>query len=302
MKLSEKIAKGIGIDASYIEIIATRNNLYAKYYVEKKNGGKREILQPSKELKVVQRWLLRNILIQFPVSQYSYAYNKGDSVRKNAVKHKNSNYLLHTDITDFFPSIKREMLVHYFEKNQRIVKKLGLTDEDIKLILDICLYRGEYLVVGSVASPRIANLVMYQFDIELMKKLDAIGQFYYTRYADDIVISSKYYINKEIISTVSCLMNEYGFEMNQKKTYYMNKKHKRQVTGVVIDNNKNIPTIGNTKYKMFERILYKYLVKGEGDLGYINGYLSYIREINVQQYNQLKNIYVKYDREGKIFK
>ena len=49
MRLSERIAKGIGIDESYVTIIASRNNLYAKYYIPKKNGRYRLILQPSKE-------------------------------------------------------------------------------------------------------------------------------------------------------------------------------------------------------------------------------------------------------------
>ena len=90
MKLSERMAKGLGIDVGYIEAIAMQNNLYVKYYIKKKNGGKREILQPSKGLKVLQKWLLRNILNEFPISEYSYAYRKGDSVVKNADRHKNS--------------------------------------------------------------------------------------------------------------------------------------------------------------------------------------------------------------------
>ena len=72
MTLSEKIANGIGIDEAYVEIIATRNNLYAKYYIPKKNGRKRLIMQPSKELKVIQRWLVKNILCDFPISEYSF--------------------------------------------------------------------------------------------------------------------------------------------------------------------------------------------------------------------------------------
>ena len=63
------------------------------------------------------------------------------------------------------------MLLYYFINNKQIVTELDLTREDIELILDICLYRGENLVVGSVASPRIANMVMYEFDLQLKKNL-----------------------------------------------------------------------------------------------------------------------------------
>lgn len=302
MKLSEKIARSIGIDEAYVNIIATRNNLYSKYYIQKKSGGKREILQPSKELKVIQRWILKNILNEFPISEYSCAYSKGDSVKKNAEKHRNANYLLHTDIINFFPSIDRRMMCKYFKKNQEIVRSLQLNKEDERLILDICLYQGKYLVVGSVASPKIANMIMYQFDTELMKKLDELGRYCYTRYADDIVISSHTYIDEEIINVVSELMNEYGFEMNQEKTYFMNKKRKRQVTGVVIDNNENIVTVGTKKYRMLKRMLYMYLVKGAGNVECIKGYLSYVKGVNIQQYNQLEKIYRRYDREKILFK
>lgn len=302
MKLSEKIADSIGIDAKYIEIIALRNNLYARYYIEKKNGGRREILQPSKELKVIQHWLVRNILNYFPVSKYSYAYSKGNSVRNNAMYHKKSKYILHTDIVNFFPSITRKMMLDYFKNNKRIVDELGINDEDIKLILDICLYKGNYLVIGGVASPRIANMIMYDFDIKLKEKLDCMGDFLYTRYADDIIISSYYYIDENMIEIVKSIMVEYGFEMNRKKTFFMNKKGKRQITGVVIDNNLNKLTIGNKRYKDFERMIYRYLVKNEGNIGYIKGYLAYIREINIEQYRQIERIYKKYDKKKEIFR
>ena len=241
------------------------------------------ILQPSKELKVLQRWLLRNIFAYFPVSEYSSAYSKGNSVRKNAAVHKEGRYLLHTDITNFFPTISRTMLKQYFQSNESLTRKLGMADEDIELILDICLYRGENLVVGSVASPQIANMLMYAFDLELKQMLDGFGSFRYTRYADDIVISSMSFIDEQVLKQTEQLMIKYGFKMNHEKTYYMGKNGKRQVTGIVLDNNRNALTIGNKKYKKFQRMLYDYLVKGHGDLGYIKGYLAYIQEVSRQQ-------------------
>ena len=300
MRLSERIAKGIGIDESYVIIIASRNNLYAKYYIQK-NGRYRLILQPSKELKVLQHWLLRNIFAYFPVSEYSSAYSKGNSVRKNAAVHKEGRYLLHTDITNFFPTISRTMLKQYFQSNESLTRKLGMADEDIELILDICLYRGENLVVGSVASPQIANMLMYAFDLELKQMLDGFGSFRYTRYADDIVISSMSFIDEQVLKQTEQLMIKYGFKMNHEKTYYMGKNGKRQVTGIVLDNNRNALTIGNKKYKKFQRMLYDYLVKGHGDLGYIKGYLAYIQEVSRQQYDQLAEIYKRYDIENVLF-
>ena len=176
-----------------------------------------------------------------------------------------------------------------------------MADEDIELILDICLYRGENLVVGSVASPQIANMLMYAFDLELKQMLDGFGSFRYTRYADDIVISSMSFIDEQVLKQTEQLMIKYGFKMNYEKTYYMGKNGKRQVTGIVLDNNRNALTIGNKKYKKFQRMLYDYLVKGHGDLGYIKGYLAYIQEVSRQQYDQLAEIYKRYDMENVLF-
>ena len=54
MDLLERMSTELGIDKKYIVNCSKRNNLYAQYYIKKKNGKKRKILQPSKELKVLQ--------------------------------------------------------------------------------------------------------------------------------------------------------------------------------------------------------------------------------------------------------
>ena len=299
--LKDKIGKALALDPDYIEIISKRNNKYTRYYIDKKSGGKREILHPSKELKVLQRWLVYNIFNNFQESKFSYAYSKGDSIRKNALAHKQSKYILHSDIKNFFPSINREMLDHFFNSNTEIVKNLRLSEADLKLIMDICLYRGRYLVVGSVASPRIANLIMKDFDNELFAQISDRGTFKYTRYADDITISSGEYIPEELVNIIRATLEKFGFCMNEHKTYFSSKKKRRQVTGVVIDNNDEIISIGNKKYKAFQRNLYEFLIKGKGDASYLRGYLSYIKSINKNQYLQLKRTYEQYDKEGKIF-
>lgn len=301
MKLSVMISRELGIDADYIEIISKRNNMYSKYYIKKKGGGNREILHPSVELKVLQRWIVKNVFDKFPVSDYSYAYSKGNSIKKNALLHKKSNYILHTDITNFFPSIDRNMLMQLFVKNKDVVKKMGLSLDDINLILDICLYRGKYLVVGGVASPRIANIIMYQFDNDLHGKLLSIGDFKFSRYADDIIVSSKHYIEDNILDIIEGELKQHGFTINRDKTYFMNKSRSRKITGVVIDNNTNTLSVGNKKYKEIERSLYNFLVKEIGSREKLEGELAYIKFINRKQYDQLKCIYSKYDKKHSFF-
>lgn len=303
MKLCDSISSALGIDPEYISIISKKNYKYKKYYINKKNGKKRLILQPSKELKVIQKWLLLNIFKFCPVSKNSAAYSIGNSVKKNALKHKNSNYILHMDIKDFFPSIHRNLVLDALQNNPSL-KSLSLRQEDLEFILDICLYKGNHLTIGSVSSPALSNIVMIDFDNRLQEKLNAIGSFIYTRYADDIIISSKSFIPKDLINMVEFLLKDYHFELNKEKTYFMSKKGRRTVTGVVIDNNTNCISIGSFKYQDLKRLIYRFLIKGEGNPESIKGSLSYLKSLNQNQYNNLVKIYTKfnkYDRFHQIF-
>lgn len=295
------MAEKLGIDKKYILICSKRNNLYTKYLVTKHNGKKREVLQPSKELKTLQYWLNSNLFDKFTVSKFTAAYERGCSISRNALIHKNNNYILHTDIVNFFPSINRNMVRTWMLKNSAILNNLGVDSEDIEVILDIVLYRGNNLVIGSVASPRIANRVMYDFDNELFELLKTKGRFKYTRYADDIVISSKVYIPQEIVDDISKMLERYEFTINKEKTYFMNRKSRRQITGVVLDNNSNSITIGNQRNKELKRKIYELLVKGNGEEEKIKGYLAYVKDVNIEQYKRLKNIYSRYDKEHQLF-
>lgn len=300
MNLLEQMNSDLGIDIQYIKFCSKRNDLYAQYFIPKKNGKSRKILQPSKELKVLQYWLSKNIFNIFPISKYSMAYQKGCSVKKNAFCHKDCKYVLHTDIVHFFESITRETMNGFFERNKEIVNKLQLSAEEIKLIMDLVLYKGNNLVVGSVASPVISNCVMYEFDIRLGELLEN-KKMKYTRYADDIVISSNQFIDDSIIVDITHLLKEYGFEMNIGKTYFMSKHKRREITGVVIDNNDNSLSIGRKKYMGLKREIYEYLVKNRGDVGRIKGMLSYLKDINADKYKALEKTYVKYDKKNELF-
>lgn len=302
MKLYQRMAEDLRIDERYILNVSKRNSLYEKYYINKKDGGKRLILHPSKELKVLQYWICHNIFSEFPVSNYSMAYAKGCSIKKNAMIHKDGKYILHTDIVKFFESITRQTLINFFRRNQSLVNQLELTEGDIGFIFDVVLYRGQNLVVGSVASPIISNCIMYEFDNKLNEVLQSrLEDYRYTRYADDIIVSTKNYIETDLINIIRDLLAEYNFEMNMRKTYFMNKKGKRQITGVIIDNNNNHISMGRDNYCLLKRELYNYLVKGKGKQEVIKGKLSYLYSLDKDKYQSVYNIYKKYDKEQKIF-
>ena len=146
----------------------------------------------------------------------------------------------------------------------------------------------------------ISNCIMYEFDIRLGDLLQN-KKMNYTRYADDIVISSNQFIDESIINDIDYLLKEYGFKRNIGKTYFMSKHKKREVTGIIIDNNDNSLSIGRKKFVSLKRDIYDYLVKDKGNVNRIKGMLSYLKDINIDRYKALEKVYIKYDKKNELF-
>jgi len=143
---------------------------------------------------------------------------------------------------------------------------------------------------------------MYDIDEEIMNKCIKGKQLIYTRYVDYITISGRGYIDENIIKDIMKILNKNKFILNDNKTYFMNKKSRRAVTGVIIDNNNNNSlSIGSKKYREIKREIYRLLIKNEGNKDRILGYLSYIRDIDIKKYDNLKKIYSKYDKINLLF-
>lgn len=142
---------------------------------------------------------------------------------------------------------------------------------------------------------------MKDFDEELVDKILIPNRFRYTRYADDIIISSMKYIDEEIIEKVDNLMESKGFKRNIEKTYYMNKKCKRKITGIVLDNNENRLSLGHRNYRKLKKDIYNLLVKNKGEITRIKGYLAFVKDIDSEKYETIVNVYKRYDKRNILF-
>lgn len=275
--LISRISQDLGIDEDFIfRITKNSSKHYKTFYINKNNGKKRVIHHPSQSLKVLQYWLVNNIFNEFPISKYATAYKKGSSIKKNALNHVNNKHLLHLDIKNFFESITKKHLTTLILKNKKLPK------EDIELICKICLYK-ENLTIGSVSSPIISNCVMYSFDEEIRRILD--DSITYTRYADDMIFSSKKYLDEDIIDTVSKLLLKNSFFLNKEKTRFMSPKGRRTVTGIVI-NGQDL-SIGYKKHNELKSKIYKKLKYNIGNGQEILGHLFYVKDIEPELFNKL---------------
>ncbi|RZM12259.1 MAG: RNA-directed DNA polymerase, partial [Pedobacter sp.] len=90
------------------------NYLYKRYEIPKKDGSVRVIAQPSRELKAIQSWILRNILNKLSSSDNCKGFEIGCSILDNAAPHVGANFILNLDLKDFFPSIKATKVYSIF--------------------------------------------------------------------------------------------------------------------------------------------------------------------------------------------
>jgi len=202
------------------------------------------------------------------------------------------------DIKGFFEHITYEHLKSVLDQNVSLLKNHGyiLSDDDFLFIKKIC-FIGDHLVMGSVVSPSISNVIMFNFDQCIIEDIEK-SNMRYTRYADDIYISSKTHISNSVLAEVISELSKMGFEINRDKTSFFSILSRPLITGVLIRQDREI-SLGLSYRKMIKGLVYKKLRYGEGDSRKILGYLSYLRFMEPITYNR---ILLKYSYFGNVLK
>lgn len=208
------------IDANYEEII-----------IHKKSGGLRFLYEPSKELKSIQKRILKNVLEEKKLSNYSYAYRKKVSVLDNAKPHVKKDVIVKLDIKDFFDNIRFSMVYDSCFNETLYPKKMGM------LFTNLCVYNNR-LPQGAPTSGFISNVVLRNFDEKVGSYCEK-RNISYTRYSDDLTFSGDFDV-KNLIKYVNKLLYEYNFRLNKKKIKVVSKKTRQQVTGIVVNEKVNI--------------------------------------------------------------
>lgn len=206
----EHFRRLLGMNEKDFFIFQKEDNL-DKYYrikkIRKKNKSTRFLSLPSLRLKVVQTWILQNILYTQKVHKKAHGFVKKKSIKTNASQHIDSEVVLCLDIKDFFDSIKQDQITEYFVG-------LGYTKKISCLLSKLVCY-DEKLPQGAPTSPYLSNLIFGDLDIEI-DKLCRSRNLNYSRYADDLSISGKE-IDSEIIEKISNVLIKRNFLLNTKK-------------------------------------------------------------------------------------
>lgn len=258
----------IGIE--YIElkrIIGKRNSMYHFYQISKKNGGKREISVPHKQLKYIQNWIKKNILDKLEQDDNAHAYIKNKSILTNANSHLNSETILNIDLKKFFDSITEYRIFHLFKHlgyhsnlavdlaklcTSPISERYFDTFSEADKILFQNIYNNKIgtLPQGAPTSPSLSNLVCLRLDKRFYNYCYK-NEVIYTRYSDDITFSGNKN-NFPSLSLIEKIITQEKFFINENKVKYFNKGQKQMVTGLLIDKKIRVP-------KKFKKEIYRHL-------------------------------------------
>jgi RNA-directed DNA polymerase len=233
--IQERMAESLALDVEQInKIVRSASHRYFHFQIDKKNGQKRDIYHPAKELKLLQRWITRAIVLRLPVSPAATAYEERCSIVANARKHMKNRFLLRMDFTNFFPSLNREDVSFVISNNYSKVADLVSTTSDLDAITQVVCRFG-LLTIGAPTSPLLSNRIMEPFDaywLSFSRDRDVT----YTRYADDLFFSCN---RPNILSEFQARMPRYLAEqrsptlrINSAKTSFSSKKGRRVVTGL----------------------------------------------------------------------
>ncbi len=203
------LAKALSLEFGELtRLVNEVDTCYRLNPIEKPDGSYRDTYAVSSRLKVVQSRILQRICRAIVYPPYLFAvkddlYPRSDIA--DAASHTSAQIIVRLDIRDFFPSIKAPIVL-------RMWRHLFHFPEDVARVLtQLTTYRG-CVPQGSPTSSAIACFVFWDREPEVVAKLEDRG-FQYTRYIDDITISSDQFVDQSDLEPIIRLV--YGMFANK---------------------------------------------------------------------------------------
>lgn len=223
----EHFSRLVGIQLEFLlKICNSQKNYYRSYKIPKSNGKKRLISEPLPMLKMVQKYILENILVKIPCNKCSKAYIKGVSLKDNAKFHRRQKYIVKIDLKDYFGTLKSNRVYEFFIN-------LGYAKDVSVLLCNLCTLNYS-LPQGAPTSPYLSNLLTIKLDEDLFNYCRQGKNLRYSRYADDITISGDF-DPKSVIKDVILIIKSNGLFVNYDKIAVIGQNKRQEVTGIVVN-------------------------------------------------------------------
>ena len=276
---------------------------YYEFKIPKRSGGLRTINAPLTNFKdaLTEVKDIFEKKIKCLSHNCAYAYTKNRSTLDALIQHQKnkSNWYLKLDLQDFFPNCTPTLIynqltqLYPFYYFNQLPGNLGTTiPNQLQKIINICCLRGG-LPQGTPMSPLLTNLIMIPFDYTIHNYLKrGTGEHYvYTRYADDLLISSKSEFNwQELQIKLAELLQP--FTIKQSKTRYGSKAGSNWNLGLMLNKDNNI-TLGYQKKKTINAMLNNFL-KDFANNNYWSKEDTYVLQGQISQLQYIESEYCTY--------
>ena len=214
------------LDEFYREWTEKKKDKVTGDYKKYKDGTiKKRIIRPSKKrLKEIQSTIKKKILALIPLPDNIHGGVKGRTNITNAKVHQGNKYKFTLDLMSFFPNISSQQVYDSFIN-------LKFSTHQAHMLTKLTTWKHE-LPQGTPTSTHLANLVFLNTDfaiIDLCKK----HRLTYTRYVDDITISSQEDFKPLLQDFIEIVTNN-DFKVNFRKTKY---EGIQTITGIDVYNN-----------------------------------------------------------------
>jgi RNA-directed DNA polymerase len=260
------LASALGVDPPTLRWMCFHRQVepsshYHFWTIPKRDGTRRLITAPKKELKAAQRWLLKNVVERLPVHSAAHGFLRARSIGTNAQVHAGADVVVKIDLKDFFPTVT-------FRRVKGLFRKGGLPENVATLCAllatepprDVVQFRGKTLFVasgpracpqGAPTSPAITNAICLRLDRRMSGLSRALG-YAYTRYADDLTFSWRTPADAggsraaapigTLLRGVATILETEGFRVHRKKTAVRRAGSTQRITGLVV-NKPNAPGV-----------------------------------------------------------
>ncbi|MCR4318327.1 MAG: reverse transcriptase family protein [Planctomycetes bacterium] len=264
----EFLANWLDVDPLAIEMSLMKletGSAYDSWQIPKGDTGKfRNIDSPCEELKLVQRRILDRLLYHIPVSNACHGFMPARSIVTGAKYHlESASEMLNLDLKDAFPSVKairvKHSLVRYLKTPMR---RLGeyvpyhVLDDVIRVLIHLVTLNG-CLPQGGPCSGWLLNVACIKMDKHIYALLSGFDlKLRYTRYADDLTISSPFEIPEDLRQKIQKVIAKSGFRVNPEKVSYLRKSagDTLEVTGLILE--KGMVRIPRAKLDVYRAALH----------------------------------------------
>lgn len=239
-----------------LEISGSIENLWKPgKLLQKKNGEPRPTLDAKPSLKILHEKIKNRLLKQVYYPTYLLGGIEDKMTprdyKRHAVIHSGKSILISEDVKDFFPNSSVEVV-------NGIWKSLfHCTPEVAALLTNITTLNGS-LPQGWKTSGYLANLVFWDVEPELVNKLEIRG-YSYSRFMDDITVSSKNKISKTsktfIVNEIYRMLFSKGYEPKRSKHKIVTSRNRMEVTGLTV--NENNPSLSKIERNNTRAIVHK---------------------------------------------